>query len=152
MFLVHWLREISPNLCWKCLQQYDYFIKFIKSVVSTLFSGPNFPRPEPSMFADVWLFLSILWYSYLLFTAISLGGNFPRLSFLYLQFHNYFFPFSKYLSCVIFSFFKFTIISFQLIVTFSLFIGEISPEQSDVSSLFTGGNFPPFHWGKFPPM
>ena len=65
-------------------------------------------------------------------------GNFPCLSFLYLQFHNYFFPFSKYLSCVIFSFFKFTIISFQLIVTFSLSLGKISPKQSDVSTLFTG--------------
>ena len=55
--------------------------------------------------------------------------------------HNYFFPFSKYLSCAIFSFFKSTINSFHLLfLAFSL--GEISPKQNDVSGLFTGGNFP----------
>ena len=90
--------EISPEL----------------SLVSTIFSGPNFLRPEPSMFADVWLFLSILWYSFVLFTAVSFGGNFRCLSFLYFtiisfhfqsinhvlflafQIHNYFLPFNCY--------------------------------------------------------
>ena len=65
----------------------------------------------------------------MLFIAISLGGVPPLLSFLYLQIHNYFFPFSKYLSCAIFSFFKSTINSFHLLfLAFSL--GEISPNKT----------------------
>ena len=71
------------------------------------------------------------WYSYVLFIAISLGGGGvpPLLSFLYLQIHNYFFPFSKYLSCAIVSFFKSTISSFHLLfLAFSF--GEISPNKT----------------------
>ena len=77
------------------------------------------------------------------FTGRRGGGKFPPLlCCLYLQIHKYFFPFSKFLSCVIFSFFKFTIISFHLLfLAFSL--GEIFPKHSDVSSLLTGGKFPP---------
>ena len=57
------------------------------------------------------------------------GGVTPLLSFLYLQIHNYFFPFSKYLSCAIFSFFKSTINSFHLLfLAFSL--GKISPNKT----------------------
>ena len=89
------------------------------SLVSTIFSSLNFPPPEPIYRR----------YSYVLFIAISLRGGTPLLSFLYLQIHNYFFPFSKYLSCAIFSFLKSTINSFHL-VFLALSLGEMSPNKT----------------------
>ena len=88
-------------------------------------------------------FLIFICAIYSHFTGRRGGGKFPPLlCCLYLQIHKYFFPFSKFLSCVIFSFLKFTIISFHLLfLAFSL--GEIFPKYSDVSSLLTGGKFPP---------
>ena len=127
LFLVQWLGEISPNLCWQCLQLYDYFIIFQK-YLSCLFILGNFNlckvllhayfvgeiSPALTLLSTLKIFIYV---NYGVFT----GENSPTWAF-----------------CI----YKFRIISFNSHnIYFSL--GDISPELSLVSTIFSSLNFPP---------